>query len=324
MKQFHCLATLLSIGLFLLSRSVGQSQTDSLVDCFPLSIGNQWVYRFDHSRWDDLDPGSYTTTDTGMSLYRIDAESIFVDSIVWTFKVQRVFHRWSTYSVGPIDSTVVDSSIIDSTTFEVVELLSRKHELHRQTGADPYGLLKFESGALWNHVIPFQRSMPDSARMYRYQIVDSSLTASFLLRYESLGINLDVTLEKDIGITSLLVYSTVMLWWEDAHHELLSQTINGISDHLLDHLRPSVSLSQNYPNPFNPTTNIEYQVASRQYVSLKVFDVLGREVVTLADGVKQPGLYFETLHATSLPSGIYFYRLQAGSFVETKKLVLTR
>ena len=81
-------------------------------------------------------------------------------------------------------------------------------------------------------------------------------------------------------------------------------------------------LHQNYPNPFNPETTISYKVQAASQVSLKVFDVLGREVATLVNEFQQPGSYVKTLHATSLPSGIYFYRLQAGSFISTKKMIL--
>jgi photosystem II stability/assembly factor-like uncharacterized protein len=83
-------------------------------------------------------------------------------------------------------------------------------------------------------------------------------------------------------------------------------------------------LMQNYPNPFNPETTISYRLQAASHVSIKVYDVLGREVVTLVDEYKQPGSYVKTLHATSLPSGIYFYRLQAGSFVSTKKMILVK
>ncbi|OGU64920.1 MAG: hypothetical protein A2X62_12595 [Stygiobacter sp. GWC2_38_9] len=89
------------------------------------------------------------------------------------------------------------------------------------------------------------------------------------------------------------------------------------------------SLSQNYPNPFNPETTISYKIQAASQVSLKVYDVLGRIVATLVDEFKQPGNYkaifnVETLHATSLPSGIYLYRLNAGSFYEIKKMMLLK
>jgi endoglucanase len=82
------------------------------------------------------------------------------------------------------------------------------------------------------------------------------------------------------------------------------------------------SLHQNYPNPFNPTTHISYTLPSKMDVSLKVFDVLGREVETLFHELKSAGSYEINWNAARLTSGVYFYRLQAGSFLETRKLIL--
>jgi predicted GH43/DUF377 family glycosyl hydrolase len=91
------------------------------------------------------------------------------------------------------------------------------------------------------------------------------------------------------------------------------------------------SLGQNYPNPFNPRTDIRFTIsaekADRQdarFTSLKVYDVLGREVATLVNEVTQPGEYTATWNAANVPSGIYFYRLTAGRFIETKKLILMK
>jgi probable HAF family extracellular repeat protein len=84
------------------------------------------------------------------------------------------------------------------------------------------------------------------------------------------------------------------------------------------------ALYQNYPNPFNPVTTIEYAVPSISHVSLKIFNVLGREVATLVNGIKVPGVYSATWDASREPSGVYFYRLQAGLFSETKKLLLLK
>ncbi len=86
----------------------------------------------------------------------------------------------------------------------------------------------------------------------------------------------------------------------------------------------SFQLSQNYPNPFNPTTSMQYSIGSGQFVTLKVYDVLGREVVTLVNEEKPAGEYEVEFKASKLPSGIYFYRLKAGNFVETKKMILLR
>jgi hypothetical protein len=86
------------------------------------------------------------------------------------------------------------------------------------------------------------------------------------------------------------------------------------------------SLSQNYPNPFNPSTAISYQLSAHSFVTLKVFDVLGREVAVLVNETKSAGSYTVSFNAgaLSLASGIYFYRITAGMFSETKKLVFAK
>jgi hypothetical protein len=84
------------------------------------------------------------------------------------------------------------------------------------------------------------------------------------------------------------------------------------------------TLNQNYPNPFNPTTNISFTIPFRSYVTLKVFDICGKEVSTLASGLLPAGNHSFQWDASFLPSGIYFYRIQAGNFVQTKKLCLLK
>jgi len=88
-------------------------------------------------------------------------------------------------------------------------------------------------------------------------------------------------------------------------------------------LPASFSVSQNYPNPFNPTTMIQYQLPQAATVSLKVFNTLGEEVSVLVNEHKEAGTYQARWNATT-PSGVYFYRLQAGGYVETKKMILLR
>jgi hypothetical protein len=88
------------------------------------------------------------------------------------------------------------------------------------------------------------------------------------------------------------------------------------------------ALLQNYPNPFNPSTLIQYSLEKAVRVSLKIYNVLGNEVATLVDGPQEPGVYSVTLNSNNgslnIASGVYFYRLEAGSFVSTRKLVLIK
>jgi hypothetical protein len=84
------------------------------------------------------------------------------------------------------------------------------------------------------------------------------------------------------------------------------------------------ALAQNYPNPFNPTTTISYAIPQAAEVALTVVDVLGRQVKTLASGAKPAGTYEVSFDATGLPSGVCFYRLRAGAYVETKRMVIVK
>jgi hypothetical protein len=84
------------------------------------------------------------------------------------------------------------------------------------------------------------------------------------------------------------------------------------------------TLDQNFPNPFNPSTLIKYSIPNSYQVSLKIFNTLGQEMETLVNEEKQVGTYEVNWNASNLQSGVYFYRLQAGSFVQTRKMILLK
>ncbi|HCV43671.1 MAG TPA: peptidase S8, partial [Bacteroidetes bacterium] len=84
------------------------------------------------------------------------------------------------------------------------------------------------------------------------------------------------------------------------------------------------SLEQNFPNPFNPSTAIRFRISAQGLTSLKVFDLLGKEVATLVQQEMSGGAYTIVYDASQLPSGVYFYTLCSGAFTETKKLVLLK
>jgi len=122
--------------------------------------------------------------------------------------------------------------------------------------------------------------------------------------------------------------------WVVGENGLILHTTNAgvtfVGDEKIDQMPTNYNLSQNYPNPFNPSTTIKYSIPKQSYVTLKVYDLLGREVAALVNEEKHAGNYeieFNTQQTTNnkqLASGIYFYQIKAGSYVSTKKMILLK
>lgn len=94
--------------------------------------------------------------------------------------------------------------------------------------------------------------------------------------------------------------------------------------HIGSEIPGDYSLKQNYPNPFNPSTSIEFSIPQKEFISLKVFNILGEEVENLVNQTLSPGSYRFDFNAAALTSGVYFYRISAGSFTEVKKMLLIK
>jgi hypothetical protein len=112
-------------------------------------------------------------------------------------------------------------------------------------------------------------------------------------------------------------------WQDKAAVQMFKRVVTSVTQ-IDDRVPKTYTLSQNYPNPFNPSTTISFTLPSRSFVSLKVFDLLGREVATLVNENKNAGACSVRYDASTLTSGVYFYRLLAGSFIETKKLLFLK
>ena len=152
-------------------------------------------------------------------------------------------------------------------------------------------------------------------------------------------ISVEIIFKKYVGIT-FQSFTEV----GKVDYTLLGYRINGKQHGLLTSVKSDrklpveFSLSQNYPNPFNPTTTIDYSIPNPPQsspsqvkgvrdgflVSLKIYDVLGRQVATLVNKKQIPGKYSVDFNASSLSSGIYYYRLKAGNFIRTKKMILLK
>jgi hypothetical protein len=132
------------------------------------------------------------------------------------------------------------------------------------------------------------------------------------------------TFKKNVGLTRNCYHSGTMDVYSTNEHVLLSSVLASAPEAGIAHVPVSFVLLQNFPNPFNPSTTIRYKILSRSLVTLTVFDLLGREVATLVDGMQDPGEKTATFDGSALVSGVYFYRLKVGEFVETRRLVLVR
>ena len=130
------------------------------------------------------------------------------------------------------------------------------------------------------------------------------------------------TIDTLTGIPTLVTESPI------AVHNLraiaMISVLTSVETEQKKQLPTSFALLQNYPNPFNPTTTVGYQIPNQSYVTLKIFDVLGREVVVLVNEKKDAGRYSVQWNASAMPSGIYFYRIQTGQFTETKRMILMK
>ena len=147
-----------------------------------------------------------------------------------------------------------------------------------------------------------------------------SLTSSYRDFALSLNKGTDSTTFGEHEV-KLEILSSGEKWWTDT----FTIIVNDLTDIKDDsHIPIIYSLSQNYPNPFNPSTTIAYSIPKQSNVTVKVFDVLGREVTTLVNKAQSQGDYEVEFDGTDLTSGIYFYRLQAVDFAETKKMILIK
>jgi len=169
-------------------------------------------------------------------------------------------------------------------------------------GVAPLGIssISLQSPSLNFQVVSFVTSVP----------VDS---------FQQVRIRFRPTLPNQTYTNSLIIQSN------DPDEGMLSIALSGSSGAtavVQEQLPGTFQLYQNYPNPFNPTTSIKYQTPSTSLVTVKVFDVLGREVATITRETMEPGTHSITWNSSGLPSGVYFYRMTAGAFTATRKLLM--
>ena len=165
---------------------------------------------------------------------------------------------------------------------------------------------------------------------------DGNTSSGIILNTTDGGINWNPTTVGADTVLYSVQFADLNNGWAVGDNGAILHTTNGgvsfVEEEVLSEIPTKFLLTQNYPNPFNPSTKIKYSVPQSSKVIIKVFDILGNEIEILVNEEKSTGTYEVTWSAASSPSGVYFYRIQAGNpytgsgqgFVETKKLILLK
>jgi hypothetical protein len=306
------LYSIIEAVLILLTCCVSFSQSDSLTEVMPLSVGNRWTYRYYTSIWDNSD---ITITDSGLAVYTIITSFPEQDSTRWIFGERRNLNHCIHYYFNQRPDTCW--STIDSTSFEIIEVQSGRHRLYRNESEE----------TIWQSVFPWSRDVTDTVAIYRYSVVDSAGLSTFethsvIQRFVWVY---DLAFKNKIGQTATSAQSGDRFVGAifNSDHLLVSSVINSAHDRSGNYLPTFFALGQNYPNPFNPSTKIPFQLSSIAWVTLRVYNSLGELVTTLLDDRKTPG-YYEVEWSPTLSSGVYYFELQIGSHSQTKKSIYLR
>lgn len=204
-------------------------------------------------------------------------------------------------------NAMVESNIIDlgSFTSATISMFESEHDLEigesvlleYKNSSDQWDTLHFFAGTNNGFGVfePF-----DSVA---FELPVDALSPNFKIRFR--GDGLEITDE----------------WFFD-NICVIGQTATGVTGN--NYIPQKFALNQNYPNPFNPSTKISFDIPKQTFVTLKVYDISGREVAKLANGEYTPGAYSVVFDASKFASGVYFYRITAGDFIETKRMMLIK
>lgn len=217
-----------------------------------------------------------------------------------------VFFNWiaDPAEVLPVPDSVKITAKMISTDPENLPIVRLKVKLLQKTNGGGYFSEEKDINSTWN--------------TYTWGI-DYQEAPSF----EGFGVGVTVG-QSPNAMKAIIAMSRVELWRNGSCYYVYSFSRTAVAIETPQSIPSSFQLSQNYPNPFNPATVIKFKVPSSQVVTLKVYDMLGREVAVLVDGEKSVGVYEVRFNASTLASGTYIYRLQAGHQVISRKMVLLK
>ena len=288
------------------------SPADTLVDVFPLSVGNQWTYRY----WAHFELWTgEIVTDSGSVSYTITEKLVAGDSTQWTFQEIRDITSYISWNLqqrpGSRDTSY---AIVDSSVFRIIELQEGRHRMYRN---------EF-TGNIWESVFPWGINLTDTTVVFRYMPVDSlgeSCFATSVPEDPTQG-TFNFKLKAGVGLVSLWAAGGGGGWIFSTNHSLLKVT--PVQSPGMEALPRAIDLNQNFPNPFNPVTLISFSLTSRTRAILTVFNVLGQPVAVLLNKEMLPGEHTIPWNAGALPSGVYFYRLETESGSTTRRAILLK
>ena len=273
---------------------------DSLAQYHPLSKGNIWIYQA-------FGPPNRTwyvhreivgDSIIGGKRYRIITESNSLD-----LSVGSSFARFDT-STGCYFTRTISADILEDSTFTFTPNSSFGGSY------DCKVFKRLDTGLVL-------KTLTTTRQIGEGKLVKED---EFSWSY-SYGIGL--IFQTDVSLTTLMPISTMQLVYakiDGKEYGSIPVSVNIRGKRVPE----TFALSQNYPNPFNPATTISFDLPSRSLVSLTIFNLLGKEVLSVVSGELEAGSYTRQWNAKDVPSGLYFYRLQAGNFIQTKKLILLK
>ncbi len=285
---------------------------ETILSYYPLTIGNKWVYNENTIIYDPYPHGwerivvkeviGDTIAPNGKHYYQLVDETLWESSVL-----ERVDS-----SEGKVYRYYEDSTLIEN-EYLVDDLLAEVGDTVNSSRMGYYGGLALTTILAEETFEKWGLNKPKKVFQHYYSIHPPVYSLTQDIGLDSIHFYFDFfgdtwTVLKGCIIDGIVYGDTTVVSVEDKTPNL-----------------PTVfSLSQNYPNPFNPTTNIEFRIAKFGFVNLKVYDILGNKITTLVGEEFPAGKHEIEFDASGLPSGIYFYRLQTGDYVETRKMVLMK
>ena len=304
---------------------IAQSPT---YDFFPINVGKTWRYSYYFETRNGSPDGSGVASDTGIAQFKVLSLIETDTSINWTLQerdsltetvqVHPRYGRDTTFVAGTIDTSFI--LVLQESKTALHNLISTVQGEMNSPYMRVFGFPRRRSQSPCSFPFsfpPISRYPGDTVQTIGRNYCSGREMNEFIQDslYFERGVGLvRWTNKSDAGGGNSHTYWTIQA--------IFLQTLVGVNEP--SGLTSQFHLSQNYPNPFNPSTTIRIDIPTSSRVTLKVFDILGRAVATLLDEVVAAGSHDVRFNAATLPSGVYFYRMVAGSYADSKKLMILK